>query len=350
MAAPIHIGVIGLGRMGMLYARLLATQVEGARLIAVADTNRQVCEQAVQAFSVRSDFTDPTELLRTPGLDAVLIATPTSTHAELILAAAQAGKAIFCEKPLALTYEEHRRLLQAVEQARVPLQVGFMRRFDAAYQQAKALIEEGRIGRPTTFKAISRDPFCPRPEFADPTKSGGLIVDMGIHDFDLARWLVGSEVERVSAEGSLLVCQNLAAVGDIDNALVTLRFASGALGNVEVSRNAFYGYDIRTEVLGSEGAVLIGAHQHTPLLFLDRTGAQHDVQPYLSERFGNAYLKQLQHFVDCLRHDQPPAVGGADALAACEIALAATEACRIGHPLSIEAFRQAHQRNKSEIV
>jgi predicted dehydrogenase len=162
---------------------------------------------------------------------------------------------------------------------------------------------------------------------------------MAIHDFDLARWLIGSEVERVTAEGALLVCKDLEAVGDIDNALINLRFMSGALGNVEVSRNALYGYDIRTEVLGSEGAVMIGVHQHTPVVLFTRAGAQHDVTPYLMERFGDAYGAQLQHFVDCLNSGQSPSVGAADALAACEIGVAATRAYKTGRPVTLSELR-----------
>src|SRR5258706_811806 len=158
--------------------------------------------------------------------------------------------------------------MEAVARAQVPLQVGFMRRFDAAYQKAKALIDTGQLGYPVTFKSLSRAPFCPQPEYADPAKSGGLILDMAIHDLDLARWLMGSEVERVTAEGSILVCKVLESVGDIDNAVINMRFVSGALGNIEVSRNAFYGYDIRTEVLDSAGAVMIGVNQHIPVLLL----------------------------------------------------------------------------------
>src|SRR5260370_1992557 len=133
-----------------------------------------------------------------------------------------------------------------------------MRRFDPGYRDAFESISKGQIGRPVTFKGVGRDPTCPPLEYANPAHSGGLVLDMGIHDFDLARWLMSSEVERVSAEGALLVCEHFATVGDIDNAVINLRFASGALGNVEVSRNARYGYDVWTEVLGSEGAVVVG--------------------------------------------------------------------------------------------
>lgn len=339
MSTPLKIGVIGLGRMGQLYTRALATQLSGVHLYAVADVDEQARKRVAHEFSVSHAFVDAYELLELPELDAVVIATPTSTHHNLVIAAAGSGKAIFCEKPLALTLAENRRVLEAVARAQVPLQVGFMRRFDAAYQRAKALIADGRIGRPITFQSIGRDPFCPRREYADPALSGGLIVDMAIHDFDLARWLMDSEVERASAEGALLVCEELAQVGDIDNAVITLRFVNGALGTVEVSRNAFYGYDIRTEVLGSEGAVTIGAHQHTPVILLTRSGAQHDVVPYLMERFGDAYRAQMQHFVNCLRDGQQPSVNGADALAALEIGIAATRAYQTGHPVILSELR-----------
>ncbi len=341
MSTLLKIGVIGLGRMGQLYARTLATQVSGAHLYAVANVGEQARTRVAGEFSVSHAFSDAYEMMALPELDAVVISTPTSTHYDLVIAAAGAGKAIFCEKPLTLTLAENHRVLEAVARAGVPLQVGFMRRFDLAYQKAKALIADGRIGRPITFQSIGRDPFCPRREYADPALSGGLIVDMAIHDFDLARWLMSSEVERVSAEGALMVCEELAQVGDIDNAVMTLRFASGALGTVEVSRNAFYGYDIRTEVLGSEGAVTIGVHQHTPVVLLTRSGAQHDVVPYLMERFGDAYRAQMQHFVNCVRDDQPPAVGGADALAALEIGIAATQAYQTGLPVVLSELQHS---------
>ncbi len=343
MPALVKIGVIGLGRMGRLYTRMLTTQINGVRLHAVAEVNGSAQSQVVDELSVSHAFADSSELIALPELDAVVITTPTNTHRDLVIAAAEAGKAIFCEKPLALTLEETRVALESVARAQVPLQVGFMRRFDAAYQKAKTSIDSGQIGYPVTFKSLSRDPFCPQPEYADPAKSGGLILDMAIHDFDLARWLMSSEVERVTAEGTTLVCKVLETVGDIDNAVINLRFMSGALGNVEVSRNAFYGYDIRTEVLGSEGAVMVGVHQHTPVLLLTRAGAQYDTTPYLMERFGDAYRTQLQHFIDCLTHGRPPLVSGADALAAYEIGVAATRSYQTGRSVAISEVWHSSQ-------
>ena len=339
MPDRLKMGVLGLGRMGRLYMHMLASRIDGVQLYAIAETDEHQRHAIKDKFDIPYIFADAQELISLPELDAVVIATPTSTHPELVIAAAHAGKAIFCEKPLALTLAETRTVLKEVAQAAVPLQVGFMRRFDGAYQKARTLIADGKIGQPVTFKSIGRDPFCPQREYADPARSGGLIIDMAIHDFDLARWLMGSEVERVSAEGTLLVCEQLKEVGDIDNAVINLRFANGSLGNVEVSRNAFYGYDIRTEVLGSDGAIIIGNHQHTPLVLLNRAGAQHDVTPYLLERFGDAYRSQMQHFADSLRSGQPPSVGGADALAALEIGVAATQAYQTGRIVTINELR-----------
>lgn len=339
LSSPLNLAVVGLGRMGKLYAQTVATRVSGASLYAVADPNPAAVAAIRDQHHVPVTATDARDLFTRPDIHAILIATPTSTHADLVIAAAQAGKAIFSEKPLALTIPETRAAIAAVERAGVPLQVGFNRRYDAAYLKAKAFIDEGRIGRPVTVKSVGRDPFCPRAEFADPAKSGGLIIDMGIHDFDVSRWLMGSEVERVSAEGTLAVCDTLAAVGDIDNALVNLRFANGGLGNVEVSRHAFYGYDIRTEILGSAGGINIGGYQHLPVLLLTRDGAQHDVLPYLMERFGPAYQAQIQAFVDGVREDKPVSPGGADALAALEIGVAATLSAREGRPVALAELR-----------
>jgi len=339
MPDRVNIGVLGLGRMGYLYAGTIA-HIPGAVLYAAADPNEQPRARVAAEYNVPHLFAEPHELLVLPELDAVVIATPTSTHKELVIAAAEAGKAVFCEKPIALTIPDAHAALTAVERAGVPLQVGFMRRFDAAYARAKEIIQSGQIGRPVTFKSIGRDPFCPNPQFADPAKSGGLIIDMAVHDFDLARWFMQSEVARVSSEGALLVCDTLRAVGDIDNAVINLKFESGALGNVEVSRNAFYGYDIRTEVLGSEGAVNIGVYQHTAVLLLTRGGAQHDVTPYLMERFGDAYRAQIGYFVSSVTNGTPPAVSGKDGLASLEIGIAATRSLKEGRTVTLEEVRQ----------
>ena len=329
--------------MGRFYAQLVASGSLGpdTQLAAVADPDPVARMAARTELGVPFAAAEPANIFARSEIDAVIIATPTSTHAELVVAAAQAGKAIFCEKPLALSLQQTQAALAAVQHAGVLLQVGFMRRFDPAYQQARALIDAGRIGRPITFKAVGRDPSCPPLDYANPAHSGGLVLDMGIHDFDLARWLMSSEVERVSAEGALLVCEDFATVGDIDNAVINLRFASGALGNVEVSRNARYGYDVWTEVLGSEGAVVVGRTAGAGAIqLLVPEGDQNDDTPHFVRRFGAAYRAQIEHFVECLRQDRRPSVGGADALAAFEIAVAATRSWQTGRPVAVSDVRE----------
>lgn len=335
MKAKLPVGVIGLGRMGQVYAHHLATRVPQARIAAVADALEERGRAFADEFGIESWSTDYREVLANKEVKAVFVISPTSTHREVVTAAAEAGKAIFCEKPVALTLADTDAMLATIEKNGVMFQVGFMRRLDAGYVAAKKQIEAEAIGQPTTFKSIGRDPFCPDVAYADPQVSGGLILDMAIHDFDLGRWLMGDEVKRVYTEGGLLACPQLKAVGDIDNAVVNMLFQGGALGNVEVSRNAFYGYDIRTEVLGTDGCLQIGYYRQTPLLLLNRQGISHDMVPYLMERFGEAYLAQTLDFVERVLDDRPPAVGGFDARAALEIGLAATQSYDEAKPMDL---------------
>lgn len=214
-----------------------------------------------------------------------------------------------------------------------------MRRFDAGYVAAKKEIKAGVIGEPVTFKSIGRDPFCPDLEYAKPSVSGGLILDMAIHDFDLGRWLVGDEVKRVYTEGGTLAFPQLNTVGDIDNAVVNMLFEVGALGNVEVSRNALYGYDIRTEILGTEGGLNVGFYRQTPLLVMTRQGISHDMVPYIIERFGDAYLAQSRDFVERVINDREPAFDAHDARAALVIGLAATESYHKARPVELSEYQ-----------
>ncbi len=329
----IQIGLIGAGRMGKVFAHTLAFTVAEVDLVAVADANYQTAQEVAHQFRAAAAYADYRQLLERKDIEAVVITSPTHTHVEVIHAAAAAGKHIFSEKPLALTLEGCNEAITAARNANVKLQVGFMRRYDAAYRMAKRTIDEGSIGKPVLFKSIGRDPKRTSLEFARRENSGGLILDMGIHDFDLARWLMGSEVERVHSEGGCLVFPELKEVDDIDNAVVNLRFANGAVGNLDVSRNAVYGYDIRTEVLGSDGGVLIGKMQQTATWVLTRSGVIHDTVPYFMERFGEAYAEEIRDFVRCILNDQPPAVNGEDARAATAIGIAATRSLDEGRPV-----------------
>ena len=331
----IGVGLIGVGRMGKVFAHTLAYNISEARLVAIADPDQVVGREVALRHGVGQYFTDYGELLEQDDIQAVVIATPTSTHVEVVKAAALAGKEIFCEKPLANTLQGCDEAISAAQTAGVRLMVGFMRRFDAAYIMAKKKIDDGVIGKPVMFKAVGRDPKRTSLEFARRDVSGGLILDMGIHDFDLARWMMANEVEQVYSEGGCLVYPELDTVGDIDNALVNLKFANGAVGNVDVSRNAVYGYDIRTEILGSEGGLIIGQSQLTPLLTMTRDGVAHDTVPYFMERFGNAYTAEIRDFIECIVTGKEPSVSGKEARLATAIGLAATRSLDEGRPIKV---------------
>jgi inositol 2-dehydrogenase len=338
MSAKLPVGVIGLGRMGQIYARNLARRIPECELVLISDVLGERARTLAAELDVPDWSTDYRELLASPAVHAVFVTSPTSTHREVVIAAAEAGKAVFCEKPIALTLEDTDQMLSAVEQKATMFQVGFMRRYDAGYVAAKKQIDAGTIGKPVTFKSIGRDPFCPDLEYARPSVSGGLILDMAIHDFDLGRWLMSDEVRRVYTEGGTLAFPQLNTVGDIDNAVVNMLFQGGALGNVEVSRNALYGYDIRTEILGTDGGLQIGYYQQTPLLVMTKQGIGHDMVPYIIERFGDAYLAQSQDYVRRVLDDREPSVSGHDARAALVIGLAATRSYHEARPVALAEY------------
>ena len=248
----------------------------------------------------------PAPLIDDPGVDAIVIVTPTHVHREQVIAAAGRKKPTFCEKPPALSLDEVAEMKAAIERSGMFFQMGFMRRFDAGYAAAKKQIEAGRIGMPLVFKATSRDPFRPSLEYANPTSSGGMLIDMGIHDFDLARWFMG-DVDRVAAIGATIAYPELETVGDIDNAIASLTFTSGKLGVVDLTRSGIYGYDISTEILGLEGTIRIGYLRETPIMIMTKKdGVSHDTVPYFMERFRDAYTNQLQNFAQNVLQ-RPPA-------------------------------------------
>jgi inositol 2-dehydrogenase len=331
----LNIGLIGAGRMGSTLAHHLAFSVETANLVAVADPVVENAHNAASRYSIPNLYSDYHALLDREDIKAVVIATPTRSHVEVIQAAAQSGKHIFSEKPLAISLEQCDQAIAAVEAARVKLMVGFMRRFDQAYMEAKQKIEQGLIGEPVMIKLVGRDPWRTSVEFARRENSGGMIADMGVHEFDLARWLMGSEVVRTYSEGGCLVFPELEAAGDIDNALIDLKFANGAIGNVDLSRNAVYGYDIRTEVIGSQGSLFIGGLQQTMVWTLKKNQISHDTIPGFKERFEAAYAAEIRAFVECVREDRPVPVTGQDARLATVIAIAATRSLDEARPVTL---------------
>ncbi len=326
----LNIGLLGTGRLGRIYARDLASRIPETRLVAVADPIEKAAKEVADEFDVPHAYTDTLALLDDPAVEAIVIATPTHTHKEQVLAAAARKKPTFCEKPPALSLGEIAEMKAAIDRSGMFFQMGFMRRFDAGYAAAKKQIAQGRIGSPLVFKATSRDPFRPSLEYANPKSSGGMLIDMGIHDFDLARWFMG-DVESVFAIGATIAYPELATVGDIDNAVASLTFTSGKLGVVDLTRSGIYGYDISTEILGLEGTIRIGYLRETPITIMTKaTGVSHDTVPYFMERFRDAYTNQLQNFAQNVLHDREPPITIDDGMEALRIGIAATRARESG--------------------
>lgn len=334
----INLGLIGLGRLGKVYARDLAHRIPQARLLAVADIVAETAEQVAAEFEVPRWYADSYALLEDNEIDAVVIVTPTHTHKDLVIAAAQQQKAIFCEKPLSLSLAESLEIKRILIQTGVFFQMGFMRRFDRGYVVAKEKIRRGEIGTPVVFRATSRDPFRPSLEYANPQSSGGLIIDMGIHDFDLARWFMG-EIQATYAIGGVLAYPEMKIIGDVDNAIISLIFTDGRLGVIDLSRNGIYGYDIATELLGTNGTLRIGYLRETPVTVMTENNIAHDTVPFFMERFAGAYVAQLENFVDNLRYDQQSPVTIDDGIAALRAALAATQSLHLQQPVAVDSVK-----------
>jgi inositol 2-dehydrogenase len=334
----LKIGLVGVGRLGKVYARDLSSRLEETTLVAVADRDHDLALQTARDFDVPHAYATAEELIADPEVEAVVIVSPTHTHRDVVIAATQARKPTFCEKPLALTLDECRAIEAGVAKSGSFFQMGFMRRFDPGYAAAKQKIADGAIGRPVVFKSTSRDPFPPSLAYANPASSGGILVDMGIHDIDLARWFMG-EVETVTAVGATLVYPELATVGDFDNAIATLVFADGRLGVLDLTRNGIYGYDISTELLGNEGTIRIGYLRETPILSMTKNSVAHDTVPYFMERFERAYALQLQNFAQNILNDREPSITIRDGVEALRVALAATESCKSGRPVRVSSIQ-----------
>ncbi len=335
MTARLKCGVIGLGRMGQKYAEILAARLPQTELVAVCQRNAQRAEEAASTFGAKRFYTDYRDLLDDREVQAVVVAVNPQMHPQIVAAAATAGKDIYCEKPLALTLPEADETLATVKKAGVRLQLGLQRRHDPPYVEAMEKLQQGLIGEPVLFKATSRDPVGPSREYVP--LSGGLLLDLCLHDFDLARWFMGAEVERVSAEGSALIYPFLQEFGDVDTVTVNLLFDNGAVGNVEGARKSTYGYDVRTEILGTEGGLMIGHLGYRPVLLLTEGGASYKTIPWFYERFDEAYFNELRDFVECLLADRTVTPSGEDGRAALEIALAAKKSLAEGRPVTIKS-------------
>ena len=327
----LRFGLLGAGRIGQIHGRNIAASGD-ATLVALADVDAAAAGALADATG--AEVRDAAAILEAGDIDAVLIGTPTDTHADLIEAAARAGKAVLCEKPVDLDASRVESCLAAVEAAGVPLMIGFNRRFDPSFAALQARVAQGAVGDVEMVSVISRDPGPP--PIAYIAHSGGLFRDMMIHDFDILRFMLGEEPVELTAYGSALVDPAIGEAGDVDTALVILRTASGKLGQISNSRRATYGYDQRIEVHGSKGLARAGNVHETTVEVAGAGGFTADpVQNFFLERYAEAYRRELAAFIACVTSGKTPSPSGRDGLQAQRLADAATQSRRSGGSVRI---------------
>lgn len=330
---PVNIAVIGTGRMGSVHTRNLARLIPEANLVAVCDIRLEVAQAIADELGIQRVVRDYRDLLDDKSIEAILIATNTDTHSFIVQDVAAAGKHIFCEKPIALELAEVDRALAAVEKYQVKFQVGFNRRFDKSFRRVHDIVTSGEIGRPCILRIASRDPEPPSVEYA--RTSGGMFLDMTIHDFDMARYQVG-EIEEVYAIGNVLVAPDYATIGDLDTNLVTLKFANGAIGVIDNSRQAVYGYDQRLEVFCSNGVAMADNEVENVAIKGNQEGYHSARLPYFfMNRYALCYVEEVREFCRCVRDDKPVPVNGADGRAAVVLGYAAWKSYRENRPVKV---------------
>ena len=329
---PLTIGIIGAGRIGKLHADNLISRIDGACLKAITDPFLD--EDWTASRTIPLTGKDHRIMLDDPEINAILICSPSSEHAPQLVECAEAGKHIFCEKPIALDPNTIRDALKVIDKSGVKLQVGFNRRFDPNFSAVQHQVVSGALGDPQIIRITSRDPDPPPPEYV--ARSGGMFLDMAIHDFDMARFLSGSEITEVHAHGAVLVDPEIGKAGDIDTAVISLKFANGALGIIENSRKAVYGYDQRVEVFGSKGTAMADNNTPTSMVVYNESGTIRDKPLYFFlERYEAAFVAEMHAFVNAVREDKSTVVSGKDGLAPVLIALAAQESLKSGKTIEV---------------
>ena len=335
------IGVLGVGEMGKRHAENLRHLVPGAELVAVADVAAARAKQVADELEVAKSFGSLEAMLECKEVQAVLIATPDKFHAQGVMQAAKAGKDILCEKPIALTLADAYAALDAVSKAGVQLQIGFMRRYDPAYAAAMKRIEAGEIGTPLIFKSVGRDKDEPPLAAYQSGLNGMIFYNSTIHDFDLARWLMRDEVAEVHSYTTVAIRPEVAQYGDVVAGSVNLQYRNGGIGNIESYVQAVYAYDVRTEILGSTGAIFVGSLEKTPAVFLNANGGMRTLEDHFLTRFADAYLIEVRDFVQNLLEDKPVRVTGEDGLQALATAVAAETSHKQKRPVKVTLERSA---------
>jgi len=338
MSRKLRFGILGAGRIGPVHAETLAYRSPHAEAVVIADINRAAAEAVASRYNIPKVVDSPDAVINDPGIDAIVLCTPTNTHADLIAQAAQAGKHIFCEKPVSLSLKKIDESIAAVEAAGVKMQVGFNRRFDSNFMRVKKAVETGEIGTPNIFHIVSRDPFPPPLTYLRP--SGGVFLDMMIHDFDMARFLMG-EVEEVYASGAVLVDPGFAAEDDFDTAIAMLKFESGAIGTIDNSRKSTFGYDQRVEILGSKGKIEAGNRYSNEVTVSSDACVYTDLpHNFFMQRYPESFALELQKFVEAVLEDKPVPVSGADSRVPVVMALAARKSVDERRPVKLAEVAQ----------
>jgi myo-inositol 2-dehydrogenase / D-chiro-inositol 1-dehydrogenase len=335
----LRIGIIGAGRIGKVHAETLAFRIPDTIPAAIADINGDAAKGVAQRCRIPCVLQDGGDILSDPGIDAVLICSPTETHADLVIDAARAGKHIFCEKPIDHSLSRIDLALHEVKKSGVKFQVGFNRRFDSNFARVREAVTHGEIGTPHLMHIVSRDPAPPPISYIK--VSGGIFLDMTIHDFDMARFLAGDEVESVYATGAVRVDPEIGRAGDLDTTLVVLHFKNGMLGTIDNSRHAVYGYDQRVEILGSKGAIATENRYPNQAILSTGSAIQRDLPlNFFMDRYTESFENELRAFVDAVLHDKPVPVTGSDGRAAVVMGLAARKSFEQRRPVSLEEVAQ----------
>ncbi|MDO4547213.1 MAG: inositol 2-dehydrogenase [Clostridia bacterium] len=329
MDKKLRIGVIGAGRIGKLHSNNLVNRVPNAELVAISDVYEPAAKELAEKLNVPNYYADYKKIIDDKSIDAVFICSSTDTHSPISIEAAMAGKHIFCEKPIDHDLDKIKKVLEVVKEAGVKYQVGFNRRFDRNFSHVRDVVKSGGIGDVQIVKVTSRDPEAPPLSYVK--VSGGIFVDMTIHDFDMVRYLSGSEVTQVSAVGACLVNPEIAEAGDVDTCIITLKFANGALGVIDNSRQAVYGYDQRIEVFGSKGCITADNEVANNTVHYTAEGVYKE-KPlwFFLERYNEAFIQEECDFVESCLCDKPTKVGAFDGLQPVLIAIAAKKSCELG--------------------
>jgi myo-inositol 2-dehydrogenase / D-chiro-inositol 1-dehydrogenase len=337
MDKQINIAVIGTGRIGSVHTRNLVRSIHEARVMAVCDIRLEVAQAVADELGIARVVKDYHDLLEDKNIEAVLIATNTNTHASIVRDCANAGKQIFCEKPLALSLADTDEVIQTIEKTGVKLQIGFNRRFDKSFRKVKEIVSSGKIGRPCIIHIVNRDPEPPSYEYS--ATCGGMFLDMSIHDFDMVRFQIG-EVEEVYAIGNVLVAPYLKDLGDVDIDVITLKFVDGTIGSIDNSRKCAYGYDQRLEVFCANGTAMAGNEYENTSVMGDTIGFHSARVPYsFIQRYADGYINEVRQFLQCVRDGKPVTPTAYDSRMAVLLGVATWEAYRKNRPIQLKDFK-----------